>query len=561
MLGAFLSNLTYQMEQTKKYGSALGTLTTVFFFWGFLAASNGVFIPFCKNHFHLTQLQSQLIDSAFYGAYFIGSLILYLTSSGIGYDILNKIGFKKGIIYGLLLSVVGAICMIPSVDSGVYFLILASFFIIALGFSLQQTAANPFAIALGDPATGTHRLSLAGGVNSLGTTVGPIIVTLVIFGSVVATPEQKASASIGSINVLYLILIGVFLFVAGIFAVAKMPKVTSDEEFEKTGKATRSLLLITFSIIAIILIGNYLPAADANAEKTNKLIIFTVALISVIGILVYSNTAAQKNSEGWGAMKYPQLVLGMIAIFVYVGVEVTVQSNMGALLATPDFGSLDESRISHYISLYWGSLMIGRWTGAITVFNLSAGMKKVMTVVVPFIAFAVILGVNAMSGTDVSELYSYAICIVILIAANFWAQEKPAKLLLILGMLGVVAMLIGLFTTGTVGLFALISGGLVCSIMWPSIFALSITGLGKFTSQGSAFLIMMILGGAIIPPLQGAFSDWLQSTSTEVGFGIHNSYWLAVLCFAYLAFFAWKVGGVLKKQGIDIEHISAEGGH
>jgi FHS family L-fucose permease-like MFS transporter len=537
------------MEQTKKYGSALGTLTTVFFFWGFLAASNGVFIPFCKNHFQLTQLQSQLIDSAFYGAYFIGSLILYLTSSGVGYDILNKIGFKKGIIYGLLLSVVGAICMIPSVDSGVYTLILVSFFIIALGFSLQQTAANPFAIALGDPATGTHRLSLAGGVNSLGTTVGPIIVTLVIFGTVVATPEQKASASIGSINILYLILIGVFLFVAGIFAIAKMPKVTSDEEFEKTGKATKSLLGITVAIAAIIAIGNFLPE---DSGKYGKLGMLTLALVSVIGILVYSNSAAQQKSEGWGAMKYPQLVLGMIAIFVYVGVEVTIQSNMGALLATPDFGSLDESQISHYISLYWGSLMIGRWTSAITVFNLKPGMKKIMTVIVPFVAFAVILFVNALSGTDVSELYTYAICIVILIAANFWAQEKPAKLLLILGMLGVVAMLIGLFSTGKVGLFAFISGGLVCSIMWPSIFALSITGLGKFTSQGSAFLIMMILGGAIIPPLQGAVSDI---------FGIHFSYWLAVICFGYLAFFAWKVGSVLKKQGIDIEHISAEGGH
>lgn len=538
-----------EQQSQKNYGSALGTLTMVFFFWGFLAASNGVFIPFCKTHFNLTQFESQLIDSAFYGAYFIGSLILYLASSGIGYDILNKIGFKKGIIYGLLLSVVGAIAMIPSVNSGEYTLILLSFFVIALGFSLQQTAANPFAIALGNPATGAHRLSLAGGVNSIGTTIGPIIVTLVLFGTVVATEEQVANAPISSINTLYLILIGVFLLVAGIFAIAKMPKVTSDEEFEKTGKATKSLLFITVAIVALIVVGNFLPE---SAGTNGKMILLTLALVAVLSILFFSNSAAQKNSEGWGAMKYPQLVLGMIAIFVYVGVEVTIQSNMGALLKTPEFGGLNESQISHYISLYWGSLMIGRWTSAITVFNLKKGTKMLLTVVVPFVAFGVVLGVNYMSGNNVSDLYVYAVCIVFLIAANFWAKEQPAKLLMILGILGAVAMLIGLSFTGKVGLFAFISGGLVCSIMWPSIFALSITGLGKFTSQGSAFLIMMILGGAIIPPLQGGLADV---------YTIHLSYWLPVLCFAYLAFFAWRVSGVLKKQGIDIEHISTEGGH
>jgi MFS transporter, FHS family, L-fucose permease len=551
MLGAFLSNLTFQMEQNsqKNYGSALATLVMVFFFWGFLGASNGIFIPFCKSHFKLTQFESQLIDSAFYGAYFIGSLILYLASTGVGYDILNKIGFKKGIIYGLLISVLGAATMIPAVNSGNYYFILGALFIIALGFSLQQTAANPFAIALGEPATGASRLSLAGGVNSFGTTIGPIIVTLVLFGTVALKEGEVAQASLSSINYLYIILGGVFLLVAGIFAIAKMPRVTSDEEFEKTGKATNSMFAITGLIVLLLVIGNLIPA---EFGKQGKFALLVTALIGIVSILIISLNSAQKNSEGWGAMKYSQLVLGMIAIFVYVGVEVTIQSNMGALLASPEFGSLQESQISHYISLYWGSLMIGRWTSAITVFNFKKTTKTIMTVVVPFIAFGVILFVNAISGKDVSDLYVYAVCIVILIGANFWAQEKPAKLLFILGVLGMIAMLVGLSFTGKIGLFAFISGGLVCSIMWPSIFALSITGLGKFTSQGSAFLIMMILGGAIIPPLQGGLSDILN---------IHVSYWLPVLCFGYLAFFAWRVGIVLKKQGIDIEHISAEGGH
>src|SRR6187401_2612872 len=134
---------------------ALATLVIVFFFWGFIAASNSIFIPFCKSHFQLTQFESQLIGSAFYGAYFIGSLILYLVSSLLGYDILNKIGYKKGIIYGLLISVVGALAIIPSANANSFPMILVSFFIVALGFSLQQTAAQPFAISLGDPATGS----------------------------------------------------------------------------------------------------------------------------------------------------------------------------------------------------------------------------------------------------------------------------------------------------------------------------------------------------------------------------------------------------------------------
>lgn len=533
----------------KNYGSALSTLVMVFFFWGFLAASNGIFIPFCKSHFNLSQFESQLIDSAYYGAYFIGSLVLYLASTGVGYDILNKIGFKKGIIYGLLISVVGAVCMIPAVNSSEYSLILGAFFIIALGFSLQQTAANPFAIALGDPKTGAHRLSLAGGVNSFGTTIGPIIVTLVLFGTVVATPEQVASASIESINFLYLILIGVFLLVAGIFAVAKMPRVVSDEEYEKTGKATKAMLSITGAIVLLTLIGYLLPD---SAGDTGTLVLLLLSIVVVLGILFASNSSAQKDNTGWGAMKYPQLVMGMIAIFVYVGVEVTIQSNMGALLETPEFGGFNESQISHYISLYWGSLMIGRWTSAVTVFNLSQTMKKILTIVVPFVAFGVVLGVNYISGVDVSDLYIYAICIVVLIAANFWAQERPGKLLLILGILGIIAMLVGLFTTGKVGLFAFISGGLVCSVMWPCIFALSVTGLGKFTSQGSAFLIMMILGGAIIPPLQGGLADITN---------IHASYWITVVCFAYLVFFAWKVSGILKAQGYDLDATEAKPGH
>ena len=163
---------------------ALPSLVSVFFFWGFVAASNGIFIPFCKTHFHLNQFQSQLIDTSFYGAYFFGSLLLYLFSTFSGIDILNRIGYKNGIITGLLMSVVGAIslALVAGNEGATFAMVLACFFMIALGFSLQQTAAQPFAIALGSPATGAHRLNFAGGVNSLGTLLGPLAVSYILFG-------------------------------------------------------------------------------------------------------------------------------------------------------------------------------------------------------------------------------------------------------------------------------------------------------------------------------------------------------------------------------------------
>ncbi|MEO8795535.1 MAG: MFS transporter, partial [Daejeonella sp.] len=167
----------------KSNSSALYTLISVFFFWGFVAASNGIFIPFCKTHFSLTQFESQLIDFTFYGGYFIGSLVLFYASKISKVDILNKMGYKNGIVLGLVISAAGALSMIPSIESGSFAFILTSFFFIAIGFSLQQTAANPFAVALGTPETGSHRLNLAGGVNNFGTLLGPIVVSIILFGT------------------------------------------------------------------------------------------------------------------------------------------------------------------------------------------------------------------------------------------------------------------------------------------------------------------------------------------------------------------------------------------
>ena len=601
--------------------SALGTLTIVFFFWGFIAAGNSVFIPFCKSYFHLDQFQSQLVDFAFYGAYYLGALFLFILGSISGKDFVGKWGYKKSIVFGLLFSALGATAMIFAVYGNTFSGMLIGLFIVALGFSLQQTAANPFAISLGDPATGSTRVNLGGGVNSFGTMIGPLIVAFALFGSSAAvTDEMIEQLDLIKVIILYAVVGILFIAAAAIFGLSKaVPSGVIDEKFEPSKKALISLLIMTGLLIVIftpvfssysskeakqiVQYENKLGAINARVDslniiiapalksiqlkiknidmsmlkETNRKIIISetdsksiqlkiknlkqplektrmmwlfIALAVVIGSLLFTNIAASSNPDGWGAMRYPQLVLGMLAIFIYVGVEVAIGSNLGELLKQAQFGGKKSSEIAPYISMYWGSLMIGRWAGAISAFNFKSTTKKLLTFLIPLIAFGVILLTNTIAKYDVSQLYYYIICVIIQIIAFYFVGDKPAKSLLVFGVLGAFAMLIGIFSTGNIAVFAFLSGGLFCSILWPCIFTLSIAGLGKYTSQGSAFLIMMILGGGIIPPIQGKLADLI---------GIQASYFIPVICFAYLALFAILVERTLKKQGLTDFSISSSG--
>ncbi len=529
--------------------SQFGVLISVFFFWGFVAASNSIFIPFCKKYFDLDQIQSQLIGSAFYGAYFYGSLVLYLMSYLSGTDILNRIGYKKGIIYGLMISVVGALALafISGSGNATFPMILVSFFIIALGFSLQQTSAQPFAISLGSPQSGAHRLNMAGGVNSFGTLLGPVIVSFLLFGAAASTKE----ANISNIQELYFFLAGLFTFAAIVFGIAKLPKTTINEKLEKSPKALYALLIIGLVFLPV-LFADWIQLKLGVAKST----IIISSLVIILGILFTSMQMAKRNAAGWGAMAYPQLVLGMLAIFIYVGVEVTVDNNFGALLKRPEFGGYDEKQNSHLIALYWGSLMIGRWTGAISVFNFTKKTKKILTIIIPFIAFAIIVLANWIKGSPISDYKYYPIYILLLIGANLYAQERPIKLLLTVSLLAAVFIIISLATSGMIANYSIIATGLCCSVMWPCIFSLGVAGLGKYTSQGSAFLITMILGGAIIPPFQGAIIDLDKGTEVNnitTGPYTHLSYIVPLVCFLYLAWHTLKTKAILKSQGLDFD--------
>lgn len=550
------------MSTTKTNYPALYTLITVFFFWGFIAAGNSIFIPFCKSYFSLDQFQSQLVDFAFYTAYYIGALLLFAFGNLNGKDVVGKWGYKKSIVYGLLFSALGAGAMIIAVEANLYAGMLLGLFIVALGFSLQQTAAQPFAILLGDPKTGASRVNLGGGINSFGTTIGPIVVALALFGTAKSVSDEQIKLL--ELNKVVLLYSGVgllFIAAAALFYFSKkVPSGTSDEIIEKANKALWTLVIMTILLAAcfVPIFKTYqIDTTTFDTIQLEKLEQYRMnwllgALVVVVGGILFSYFSAQKKAEGWGAMQYPQLVLGMLAIFTYVGVEVAIGSNLGELLKLPEFGSLQSSDIGPYISMYWGSLMIGRWAGAISVFNLKGSNKTLALIVIPLIAFGIILGVNILSGKDMKPLYYYIVCVLIQIGAFFLSKDKPARTLMIFGSFGIIAMSVGLFSSGTVAIYAFLAGGLACSIMWPAIFTLSVLGLGKYTSQGSAFLIMMILGGGIIPPIQGKLSDIV---------GIHQSYFVAVVCFAYLTLFAVLVKGILKKQNIAVDDVETEVSH
>lgn len=545
-----MSQLVNEREQHTNHG-ALTTLTTVFFFWGFIASGNTVFIPFCKEYFGLDQFQSQLVDFAFYGAYYLGALTLFLISSSRGKDLVGSWGYKKTIVIGLLFSAIGAGAMIFSVYNNVFSGMLFGLFIVALGFSLQQTSANPFMIILGEEKSGSTRITLGGAVNSFGTTIGPLVISLALFGTTAAiSDEQIKLLELDKVNILYGCVGLLFLAVALLFRFSKNVPAgkIAEEGTEKLSekKAITSLLVITGLLIICFAPVFYSYSKRFNGDEESaeqiRIIGWLAGLLVVIFGILYTYFRGSKVKVGWGAMQYPQLTLGMLAIFIYVGVEVAIGSNLGELLKI-DHGK-DASGIAPYVSMYWGSLMIGRWTGAIAAFDLSDTAKQYLRFIVPLVAFGIIMGICKLWGYDVQPLMWYVVCVIFQIIAFFLTQDKPALTLGVFGLLGATAMIVGINTTGIVSIYAFLSGGLFCSIMWPCIFSLALGGLGKYQTQGSAFLVMMILGGAIIPPLQGKLADI---------FTIQSSFIVGVLCFSYLAFFAFAVKRIMAKQGIHFD--------
>ncbi len=463
-----------QTSNTKNFTSAFIVVTGLFFMWGFMTVQNDILIPYLKKVFELNYAKAMLVQFAFFGAYFIGSLIYFIISGLFGDPIL-KIGYKKGIMYGLLLSFIGSILFYPAAEFRMYGFFLSALFVLGLGFTLLQIAANPYVAILGSEKTAPSRLNLSQGFNSLGTTIGPIIGGFLIFKYF--APDDTSSAD--AVIIPYMIFAGMFLLLAILIWISNLPRVTAGESAEK----------------------------------------------------------------GIGALRHTHLIFGGLAIFMYVGAEVSIGSILISYFELDNIAGLNEIEGSKYVAFYWGGLMIGRFLGAISLSSMkNKSLKVILMIGVSLIAFIVIYLNN---GIEIASIY--LIFLVVNLIAFYIGKSMANRTLFVFALVIIALLIITLFTEGQVAMWTVIGIGLFNSIMWSNIFTLSIEGLGKYKSQGSSILVMMILGGALVPVVQGAFADH---------YGVHMSFVVPIVCYLYIAFY----GLVGYKRRVRMEEVEDPGG-
>lgn len=449
-------------QQNSNYGGAMALVTSLFFFWGFMTVMNDILIPHLQNIFDLTYGQSQLVNLSFFGAYAIGSLIYFLISQATG-DPINKIGYKNGIIVGLLLSAAGSAIFFPATFINEFWVYLTGLFVLGLGFTVLQIAANPYVAILGAPETASSRLNMSQGFNSLGTMVGPLAGGAMIF-TFFAGPD--------AVKYPYLILALFLVILAVVFKFVDLPSYTTE------------------------------------------------------------SSASEDKNESGSAFSFPHLRYGMGAIFFYVGAEVAVGSFLIQYFEIPAIAGMSEEVAKNFVSLYWGGAMLGRFTGFVALSNIPNYWKKIgLMLAVAAGAF----GLTAAFNYEVNSLP-----LLIFAGINFigflLGKSMAGRTLAIFALVAAGLLITTVNTTGEVAFWSVIAIGMFNSIMWPNIFTLSIDGLGKHTSQGSSLLVMMILGGAIIPPIQGYLADSM-ATATDASAGVQTSFYVPAICYLYIAFF------------------------
>ncbi len=415
------------VNEHNPHTGALVIVTILFFMWGLLTSLNDVLIPHLKSIYTLTYLEAMLVQFCFFGAYFIVSL-----PAGA---LIRKIGYQNGAVTGLMIAAAGCALFYPASKGG-YGLFLFAFFVLASGITILQVAANPFVTVLGPARTASSRLTLTQAFNSLGTTVAPALGGLLILSTVVLGADQLAAMSASeqaaykaqeaaTVQGPYLGLAAALAILAVLFAVAKLPKVSHEID----GK----------------------PAIDGKG----------------------------------GAMAYRHLVLGAVAIFLYVGAEVSIGSFLINFLGEGHIAGLSHADAAQYVSLYWGGALVGR-----------------------FIGFAVMRYVS------------------------------PGKTLAFNALGSILLVLVATFGEGKLAMWAILAVGLCNSIMFPTIFSMALHGLGKFTGQGSGILCMAIVGGAVVPFVQGMFADTI---------GLQPSFMVPAVCYLFILYFGVKYANLHKQ--------------
>lgn len=438
----------------------LVTLTVLFFMWGFITCMNDILIPYLRKLFTLNYTESMLVQLCFFGAYFIGSLIYFIISTTKG-DPVNRVGYKKGIIFGIILSAIGCLMFYPASSLASYGLFLTALFVLGLGFTVLQITANAYVTLLGAAETASSRLNMTQAFNSLGTTLAPII-----GGHLVFSIFTNADGSLSN-------------------QATKVPYIA---------------FAIVLVLVALIISKVKLPEFNLGSEE------------------------AAESTEGLGALKFMNLKLGVLGIFFYVGAEVGIGSLMISYIEH-SLG-LNEDAAKGYLALYWGGAMAGRFMASLA-FNKDIAIGKRILYMV--LICAGILGLlYYISGLQWEQMSFFALMMAVNIIGFLLGKSSTSYSLAIFAIANIILVSVGLMVPGALSVHMLLGIGLFNSIMFSNIYTLGIAGLGKYTSQGSSLLVMAILGGAIVPLLQGVIADKVD---------LKASYIIPVLCYVYIAIF------------------------
>ncbi|WP_217537798.1 sugar MFS transporter [Stenotrophomonas sp. GbtcB23] len=400
---------------------ALAVVTAIFFMWGFITCLNDILIPHLKAAFSLTWVQAMLIQFTFFGAYFLMSL-----PAG---RLVAAVGYKRGIVAGLAIAGVGALLFWPAAALHVYGLFLGALFVLATGITVLQVAANPYVALLGPEQTSSSRLTLAQSMNALGTTIAPL------FGGLLILAAEPRSAD----------------------QLALLPQA---EALAYRAAEAQSVQVPYFGLAIALFV---LAAA-----------IWMFRLPSIAGV----EDSKEQGTLG-AVLRHKHLAFGVLAIFFYVGAEVSIGSVLVNFLSMPGIGEgLTEQEATRYVSLYWGGALVGRLVGTFLL-----------------------------------------------------ARFDPRRLLGLFALVVMGLLAVTMLGTGELAKWSVVSVGLFNSIMFPTIFALAIGGLGPLTGQGSSLLVMAIVGGAVVPLAVGWLADH---------YGLQASFLLPMLCYLFIVFYAWR---------------------
>jgi MFS transporter, FHS family, L-fucose permease len=410
------------------YRSAFAMVTTLFFMWGFLTSLNDILIPHLKAIFDLNYAQALLIQFAFFSSY-----AAFGVPSG---KVVEWIGYQRTMVVGLSTMGLGALLFIPAANLPSFPLFLTALIILAAGITALQVAANPYVSVLGPPQTASSRLNLTQAFNSLGTTIGPPLGGWLILRGAEKTVENTTAMSAATLHAY---------------------------RIQQAATVKFPYLAITLALVVLALaIALYkFPRLDTTKDFRPM------------------KDGGRKQSM-W---RYPHVVLGAVAIFVYVGAEVSIGSFLINYFGQSYIAGMSALVAANYVLFYWGGAMSGRFIGSLVLQKVKAGT--------------------------------------------------------LLSICAVIAMLLvttSILTTGHIAMWSILLVGLFNSIMFPSIFTLGIAEMGPLTGEASGLLVTAIVGGAIIPEIQGVLADKI---------GIHHAFFIPVLCYLFIAYYGWKGSRVI----------------